>query len=64
MKLFKITTDRKNSMTIPAKSEFHARKLFLAKYAKSFGKPAKILDITPRGKKPVVKITASGRELS
>jgi len=60
MKSFRVKTERNNSIEIPAKSEFHGRKLFAAKYASSFGKLVSITEVKPMVK-PTMKITSGDR---
>lgn len=63
MRLFQVRTKNHNTVTITARSSFHGRKLFAAKHEKTMGKLTSIVEIHDT-KKPVVKLTASGRELS
>ena len=60
MKSFRVKTTSNNTIPIPAKSEFHGRKLFAAKYAKSFGKLVSITEVKPMVK-PTMKIMSGDR---
>jgi len=60
MKSFRVKTKSNNSIQIAAKSEFHGRKLFAAKYASSFGKLVSITEVEQK-QKPTMKITSGDR---
>ena len=60
MKTFQVKTTSNNSIAITAKSEFHGRKLFAAKYAKSFGKLVSITEVKPKVK-PSIKVMSGDR---
>jgi hypothetical protein len=55
-KLFQVTTTTGNCMQVEAKSEFHVRKIWSARYEKMFGSIKTVMDVTP---KPAVNVTRS-----
>jgi len=63
MKQFQVKTANNNTITIEARSEFHGRKMFAAKFEKSFGRLVSITPVTQKEDKQTMRVTAAGRRL-